>query len=106
MIIKVYYVGRRYRTKAFGEYDTDTGHITVLKGSVISESITQFSGTKKVIKLRNQFTNEEGVLLRDMTFKSPTTAAKFVSGGSVNGLIAWHDGNKKTLKAILQEREK
>ena len=102
MVVKVYYYGRRHRTKALGEYDTATRKMTVYKGSVVSESIARFKRTEEIKRLRDQYTNSDGILLEDVTFDSPSTATVFVSGYSVNGLMAWHVEKKKSLKAALQ----
>jgi ABC-type Mn2+/Zn2+ transport system ATPase subunit len=37
---------------------------------------------------------------KDVQFASPSAAAAVVHGGHANGLIAWKDGNGKTLKEI------
>ena len=105
MILKVFYKGRIYRTRASGEYDTDTKEVKVYKGSVVSNSIAQFKGAETIKRLRDQYINTEGVLLQDVTFKSPSQAAKFVSGFSTNGLLSWHVENHKVLKTVLQEME-
>ena len=103
MLIKVSYLGRMHRTRAVGEYDSNTGKVTVLKGSVVSETIAQFKETETIRLLRNKYTDEEGILLQDVVFNSPSSAAAFVSGYSVNGLTAWHVEKHKTLKRYLQE---
>ena len=38
------------------------------------------------------------------TFRSPSTAANFVTGNSTNGLLAWKDENGRTLKEILNDK--
>ena len=38
-----------------------------------------------------------------MKFKSPSTAANFVTGRSTNGLIAWKNIDKKTIKELINE---
>ena len=103
--MKIFYIGRKYRTNALGEYDMDTGKVTVFKGSIVSESIAKFKSTEIVKRLRDQYVNEEGILLQDITFNSPSTAAMFVSGYSANGLLTWHVEKHKTLKALLQEQD-
>ena len=105
MVVKVFYSGRKHRTEATGEYDTDTGELTVFEGSVVSESIAKFSRTENIKDLRRQHTDDKGVLLHNLTFDSPSAAAVFVSGYSANGLIVWHVERHKTLKSLLQENE-
>lgn len=106
MVMKVFYFGRRYRTRATGEYDTDTGKLTVYKGSIVSESIAQFPRREAIKALRDRYTDINGNLQQDVTFDSPSAAIKFVSGYSANGLTSWHVGKHKPLKAILQEYKK
>ena len=105
MVLKVFYNGRKRRTQASGEYDTETKKVKVYKDSIVSESVAQFKKTETIKRLRDLYTDTEGVLLQDVTFNSPSTAAMFVSGYSANGLIAWHVEKHKTLKAFLKEQE-
>ena len=42
-----------------------------------------------------------GRLNQDKVFKSPSGAAKYVTGNSVNGWIAWKTGTGKTLEQLL-----
>ncbi len=106
MVINVFYVGRKYRTNATGEYNTDTGEVTVFKGSIVSETIRHFRRTEEIKVLRDKYTDANGTLMQDITFNSPSASATFVSGYSVSGLHAWHVEKHKTLKTYLQEQEK
>lgn len=36
-----------------------------------------------------------------LKFKSASTSAKYVCGYRVNGLVAWKDKDKRTLKEVL-----
>lgn len=78
---------------------TNEGFV-VLKGSQIetldSDSIPP--GIKESRKIANL--DDEGILLEDMLFRSPSYAAAFVIGGHANGLTEWKDSNDKTLKEI------
>ena len=53
--MKVFYSGRKHRTQAKGEYNTDTGKVTVFKGTIVSESIAQFKRTESISDLRKQY---------------------------------------------------
>lgn len=106
MVMSVFYVGRRHRTRATGEYDTNTGKVTVYKGSVVSETIAQFPKTEAIKALRERYTDDKGNLLQNITFDSPSAAAMFVSGYSANGLLAWHVEKHKTLKMALLDANK
>lgn len=98
MPIEVFYEGRIYRTNAKGTYDPDTGELTVIKGSIVSETVKQFQKTSLINKLREQYTDENGVLLQSITFDNPSLAASFVSGYSSNGLLTWHIDKHRTLR--------
>ena len=77
----------------------------VLKGSKVSDDIAHsatFRGTKAIEKNRVSVV-KDGVVTEDITFKSASTAANFVTGRSSNGLILWKDKSGRTLKDILSE---
>jgi len=69
---------------------TDDG-IVVLKGSRLAEELTQ-SAPKQVIRLRAKFSDSIDstfVLTKDIRFTSPSAAAGFVGGASLNGNDYW-----------------
>ena len=101
--MKVFYTGRRYRTKANGEYNVETGILTVQKGSIVSDQIACFRSTSKITKLRDEYVDENGVLLEDLSFTTPSSAASFVAGYSVDGYRAWHVQEHVTLKTALKK---
>ncbi|MCL1950299.1 MAG: GIY-YIG nuclease family protein [Turicibacter sp.] len=75
----------------------------VLKESVISN--TEAPSTPKKAKEEREKAKAsnfvvDNVLQRDILFKSPSTAAAFVVGGSVNGMTEWKIDDGKTLKDI------
>jgi hypothetical protein len=47
--------------------------------------------------------NDDGILLEDVLFKSPSYAASFVRGGHANGMKAWKTAEGKTLKELEAE---
>ena len=59
--------------------------------------------SKEIVAMREDKTivSNEGILLKDMTFNSPSTAAQFVTGRSVNGYIAWRPNDEMSLKVYL-----
>ena len=100
--MKVYLVRDRSGINASGEYDVTTRALTVLAGSVLSEGIAyteKFRGAKTIEKARDGIVVNR-VLKKDITFKSASTAANFVTGSSTNGLIAWKDETGRTIKDI------
>ncbi len=71
----------------------------VLAGSQI-EVIDSDSISETVQKRRQQAKISAGILQKDELFKSPSYAAGFVIGGSVNGLTVWKTADGKTLKEL------
>lgn len=101
--MKVYLVRKNTGVDTKGEFDVDTNHLTVLKGSKISSEISKsekFRGAGTIEKYRQQFTKNY-VVVEDVEFKSSSTAANFVTGISTNGLIAWKTEDGKTIKSIM-----
>ena len=103
--MKVYLNSIRNNIKATGEYNVKTNELIVLKNSVISKNIAnsdKFRGTKSIEKYRKGKI-KNNVLQEDVKFKSPSTAANFVTGRSTNGLITWKNKDGKTIKTIVNE---
>ncbi|MCL1880994.1 MAG: GIY-YIG nuclease family protein [Oscillospiraceae bacterium] len=77
-----------------------TDGFVVLKGSQVelnnSESIPP--GIKEA--RQKSKVDENGILLEDVHFKSPSYAAAFVVGGHANGLTSWKTSEGKTLKEL------
>lgn len=88
---------------ATGEYDE--GKITVLKGSKINPVIAFPQMSPMLVQMREDksFVSAEGVVLSDIMFSSPSSAAQFVTGRSVNGLIAWRPNDEMSLKEYLKK---
>ena len=92
------------KVKEFGEVQatgmqTSDGFV-VFSGSHISteddNTVPQvLKERKKTVKL-----DENGNLIDNMPFSSPSYAAMFVIGKSANGLVSWKDENGKTLKDL------
>lgn len=105
--MKLYIKSIRNGSDAIAEFDKVTETITVLKGSRVSNCVAhseKFRGAKSIEKLRAEYV-ENSVVVKNVMFKSSSTAANFVMGTSTNGLIAWKDKDGKTLKAILSEEK-
>lgn len=101
------FIKRKNGINAFAEYDKASGRFIVLKGSKVSDSVTlseTFRGAKSIEKSRED-TVLNDIVIKDVVFKSASTAANFVTGVSTNGLIVWKDENGKNLKDILSGEE-
>lgn len=78
---------------------TNEGFV-VLKGSRI-ETIDSKSIPPRIKERRKKAKiDENGILQENVLFRSPSYAAAFVIGGSVNGLTEWKNRDGKTLKEI------
>ena len=72
-------------------YFPESGELIVLQGSILSSILSDsktFRGRKSIEKSREGVV--DGTILdKDVTFKSPSTAANFVTGSSSNGKRLW-----------------
>lgn len=68
----------------------------VKKGSLISPKISNFKVSKQVLNARKDknIVGNDNITLKDVEFNSPSTAAQFVTGASINGKIAWKNEKK------------
>ena len=81
---------------------TNEGFV-VLKGSHI-ETIDSDSIPPGIKERRQKaYIDDNGILQENVLFSSPSYAASFVIGGSVNGLTAWMTTEGKTLKEVESE---
>ena len=88
---------------ATGEYNAITNQLIVLSESIVTDRIAcseTFRGLKVVEKLRKENVHCR-VVIKDVVFNSPSTAANFVTGYSTNGLTAWRDETGKMLKEFV-----
>lgn len=101
----LYLVRKKNNVSATGNYNLETKQLVVLKGSRVSDSIAytdKFRGASTIEKNRVN-TVKDNIVVENITFKSASTAANFVTGSSTNGLIAWKDSDGRTLKVIIEE---
>lgn len=88
---------------AVGDYDGKG--IKVLKGSKINpvDSYARMSIQVKSYRHNPDIISKDGELLQDVCFLSPTSAAIFVTGRSVNGFIAWRVEDEISLKEYRKQ---
>lgn len=108
MLLEVYLDSRGHKYYAKGVYSEEG--LVVKKNSRINLSFAKHvKGGKKAKSFRDnpELVDQAGVVLADCLFDSPSTAAQFITGSSVNGYTAWHVDKKTTLKKhlILQENQ-
>lgn len=100
MKIKLFAIGKRYDVQ--GRYDGAS--LTVLKGSRVSDVTTYGSQRDSLINRKCRKDGENLILATDVAFQTPTAAANFCTGGSVNGWDFWKDSSKRPLKALVEHK--
>ena len=75
------------------------------KGSVINPAMTKScpEGTKTARKKYSSKIDKNNILTADVLFSSPSAAARFLGGASLNGNILWKDADGKPLKDLDKE---
>lgn len=104
--MKIFMKKDRLGVDAVGTYNPDTKECIVLKGSKVSETISHaptFRGAKSIEKSRVG-TVENGIVMRDVAFKSCSTAGNYVTGRSTDGFSAWKVKNGQTLREYLASK--
>ena len=103
--MKVYLRSKRNNLNATGEYFTEDSSLVVLKGSLLSATVSNsktFRGGKAIINAREGIVIDN-VLQNDVRFKSPSTAANFVTGTSSNGNRLWKTEDGTPIGNLGQE---
>lgn len=101
MDVNVYAKGRMgYNAK--GIYDGKG--LTIKKGSILSHAVAS-KVNPIVTKLRNdrETVSEDYILLKDVSFRSASTAATFVTGNISNGMRVWKVEPGKDLGTYTKE---
>ncbi len=88
------------KAKASGKRTSDG--FVILKGSRINPEVMK-SCPKNVVKARGKYAgkiNNAYELTSDILMTSPSAAAGFVGGSSLDGMREWHDSNGQSLKEM------
>ena len=104
--IKVYLKSKLGEYDAIGEYCN--GKMTVKKGSVIRKAFADHvrgGNIAKSLRSDPESVSEEGIVKKDCVFSSPSTAAQFVTGSSVNGWERWRVGKRTSLRKATDNVE-
>ena len=90
---------------AEGEYDGQ--RVTILPDSKINTTLSYAAMSEKIKLIRNnpEYVSAEGIILKEIEFGSPSTAAQFVTGRSVNGYISWRIDDKISLKDYREKNK-
>lgn len=91
----------------YAEADYSAGKIIVLKGSKINKNMKypRMSFEARRAREDSSIVDDDGIVTRDIEFSSPSTAAQFVTGRSVNGYISWRTNNDMSLKEYLMNEK-
>ncbi len=90
--------GKKEKIIAQGK-QTNEGFV-VIKGSNIKSSTVKSVPTKALKDRERANLDDNFVLLEDMLFNSPSSAASFVTGYAINGKDAWKDEQGRSLNEI------
>ena len=101
--MKVILERKRSGVYAIGEFDPVSKTMVVKQGATVSSDIhytEKFRGARTIEEFRNKYV-VDGKTVMDVSFRSASTAANFVTGGSTNGLVAWKTEDCKPIREIL-----
>ena len=98
---EIFIKGHGYEARATYE----DGVIRVHKGSKIGFPTTaKFKRTKEAYKLREDAEIvKDGIVIKECSFNSPSTAAQFITGGSRNGYDTWKVEKGYSLGRYLED---
>lgn len=103
--MKLIMKGRNNSYDALCEYDSNKETFTVLKNSRVKLKPSFENLAVPVKKYRDDKTivDKNGIVLKNIEFKSASTAAQFICGQSSNGLRTWKNENGISLKEIKKK---
>ena len=104
-MLKLFTISRDKLYEAEAVYEND--EITVLKGSRINLTPgPKFKPSAVIEECLNDksLVGGDGVLKRDVTFKSLSTAASFVTGRISNGMIIWKTEDGRYVRYTLKDK--
>lgn len=89
---------------ATGDFDVKNNHLIVKKGTKVSTdiSVSKTFKSSETIKAQREKYVCDGVVMEDVEFSSPSTAANFVTGRSTNGKLAWRDEENRSISKIVK----
>lgn len=102
-MLKLHTVSRDKLFEAQAIYEND--EVIVLKGSRINQSPSSKFKPSEVVATciaDKTLVGDDGILKRDVTFKSLSTAATFVAGRTSNGMITWKTEDGRYVRYTLK----
>lgn len=104
-MIKVIYKSKKRDCFAEGEFCIEDNTLIVKKGAKLSSKQDEkFRISKAAKKREDKKLIKNNILQEDISFNSPSVAAQFVSGSSLNGLKVWKTEDKSPLKKKIEEK--
>ncbi len=106
MKAEIYLRGRDGKSDSVAVYQD--GIVTVKKGSLIRMTFADHvrgGDTAKKYREDPTVVGSDGITKKDCAFSSPSTAAQFVTGSSVNGWTAWHVDKKTSLRKFVDAQK-
>ena len=95
------------RNTHFATAEYKEGVLTILPGSKINTTLSYEAMAESIKALRSNtdMVSSDGIVLKKITFSSPSAAAQFVTGRSVNGYISWRIDDKISLKEYRNQKK-
>lgn len=103
--MKVVLKSRRGTHYATGDYENNK--IILHAGSLINLCLSYEGMSSKLQAMRKDkmLVSPSGMVLKEITFDTPSEAAQFVTGRSTNGYIAWRIDDIISLKRFRETQE-
>ena len=105
MNVRIFAKTRDGVAKAEGIYNGDT--TVVLAGGKVRNKVAESVRGKTTVNRYLEdpdYVSKDGIVLKDCTFDSPSTAAVFVTGNASNGYRVWKIEDGKSLDEYLKEK--
>ena len=105
MKIEMIIVNKKGHFKAKGIYDGQK--VIVQKGGFINPnfaSCIRGGNLSKQYRADRNYVSENNEIITDCVFRSPSTAAQFITGRSVNGYKIWKVSNDQSLDDYLKDK--
>ena len=103
-----YYMSRRLKKDGLvceAEMDVVDGEFIIRKGQQVSVK-DGIGLNPNVAEIRRAAIDQDGIVLNDVTFRTPSAAGSFVTGASCNGWSTWKIGKTPKSRTIDKFRRK
>ena len=105
IMIEIFYKSKKRDCYAEGVFNEKNNSVIVKKGAKITKKMDErFRISKEAKKRDDKAIVNNYILKEDILFKSPSVAAQFVSGSSLNGLKVWKTINNRPLKETIERK--